>query len=57
MRVLENKEKEKEHSHEKQYAKMVYQKSKKKKTENRMKKGHDIEEPSSFKLDCPNCYK
>ena len=29
----------------------------KKKTENRMKKGKNIEEPSNFKLDCPNCYK
>ena len=36
---------------------MVYNKKKKTKTENRMKKGQDIEEPSNVKLDCPNCYK
>ena len=31
---------------------MVYQKKKK-----RMKKGQNTENPSNFKLDCPNSYK
>lgn len=35
----------------------VFKKKKKKREYNRMKKGHDIEKPSNFKLDCPNCYK
>jgi len=52
VRVLENKEKEKEHSHENNMPKWCITKQKKKqKIENRMKKGQDIEEP------CPNCYK